>query len=108
MILKITGITLSVNWYSQIENRAGRPDVLYFVRYSSSECLLKFDNQDVLLVGGKSCTDKKNTPYNCPDAFYELAVLLMDGYGLPEAKTSPTEALRLFQEIYKLVVDACH
>ena len=87
---------------------AGWPDVLYFVRYSSSECLLKFDSQDILLVGGKSCTDKKNTPYNCPDAFYGLAVLLIDGYALPEAKASPTEALLLFQEIYKLVVDACH
>ena len=38
---------------------AGWPDVLYFVRYSSSECLLKFDSQDILLVGRKSCTDKK-------------------------------------------------
>ena len=57
---------------------------------------------------GRVAQIKKNTPYNCPDAFYGLAVLLMDGYALPEAKASPTEALLLFQEIYKLVVDACH
>ena len=37
--------------------------------------------------------------------FYELAVLLIDEYGQPEAD-SPTEAI--FQDIYKLVVDAWH
>ena len=84
---------------------ACRPDVLYFVRDSSSEYLLKYDNQDILLVGEESCTDKKNTPYICCNAFYEIAVLLMDEYGLPEAG-SPTEALLFIQEIYKLVVDA--
>ena len=52
----------------------------------------------------ESCTDKKYTHFICSDAFYELAVLLMDEYGLPEAG-SPTEALLLFQEIYKLVAD---
>ena len=31
----------------------------------------------------------------------------MDEYGLPEAG-SPTEALLLFQEIYKLVADTWH
>ena len=74
---------------------AGRPDVLYFVRDSSNEYLLKHDNQDILLVEEESCSDEKNTPYICSDAFYELAVLLMDEYGLPEA-SSPTEALLLF------------
>ena len=32
-------------------------------------------------------------------------MFLMDEYGLPEAG-SPIEALLLFQEIYKLVIDA--
>ena len=41
---------------------AGRPDVLYFVSDSSSEYLLKYHNQDILLVGEESCTDKKNAP----------------------------------------------
>ena len=41
---------------------AGRPDVLYFVSDSSSEYLLKYHNQDILLVGEESCTDKKNSP----------------------------------------------
>ena len=91
---------------SDRESRAaGQPDVLYIVRDSSSEYLLKYDNQDILLVGEESFTDKKNTLYIFSDALYELAVLLMDEYGLPEAG-SPTEALLLFQEIYKLVVDA--
>ena len=62
---------------------AGRPDVLYFVSDSSSEYLLKYDNQDILLVGEESCTDKNNTPYVCSDAFCKLTVLLMDEYGLP-------------------------
>ena len=84
---------------------AGRPDVLYFVRDSSSEYLLKYDNQDIFLVGEESCSNEKNTPYICSDAFYELPVLLIDEYGLPEAN-SPTEASLLFQEIYKLVADA--
>ena len=84
---------------------AGRPDGLYFVRDNSSDYLLKYDNQDILLVGEESCSDEKNTPHSCSDAFYELAVLVMDEYGLPEAN-SPTEALLLFQEIYQLVVDA--
>ena len=53
---------------------ASRSDVLYLVRDSSSEYLLKCDNQDVLLVGEESCTDKKNTPYICSDAFNELGV----------------------------------
>ena len=53
---------------------ASQPDVLYFVRDSSSEYLLKYDNQDVLLVGEESCTDKKNTPYICFDAFNGLGV----------------------------------
>ena len=83
----------------------GRPDVLYIVRDSSSEYFFKYDNQDILLVGEESFIDKKNTFYIFSDALYELAVLLMDEYGLPEAG-SPTEALLLFQEIYKLVVDA--
>ena len=52
-----------------------------------------------------SWTDKKDTPYICSDALYELAVLLMDEYGLPEAG-STTEALLLFHEMYKLVADA--
>ena len=86
---------------------AGWPDVLYFVRDSSSEYLLKYDSLDILLVGEKSCTDKKDTSYICSDAFYEFAVLLIDEYGLPEAGSS-TEALLLFQEIYKLIVDAWH
>ena len=86
---------------------AGWPDVLYFVRDSSSEYVLKYDSLDILLVGEKSCTDKKNTFYICSDAFYELAVLLIDEYGLPEAGSS-TEVLLLFQEIYKLMVDAWH
>ena len=86
---------------------AGWPDVLYFVRDSSSEYVLKYDSLDILLVGEKSCTDKKNTFYICSDAFYELAVLLIDEYGLPEAGSS-TEALLFFQEIYKLIVDAWH
>ena len=51
-----------------------RPDVLYFVRDSSNEYLLKYDNQDILLVGEESCTDKKNTLYICSDAFNELGV----------------------------------
>ena len=68
---------------------AGGPDIFYFVMDNSSEYLLKYDNQDILLVGEGSCTDKKDTPYICSDAFYELAVLLMDEYGLPEAG-SPT------------------
>ena len=85
---------------------AGRPDVLYFVMDSSSDYLLKYDNQeDILLVGEESCSDEKNTPYICSDVFYELALFLMGEYGLPEAN-SRTEALLLFQEIYKLVVDA--
>ena len=53
---------------------ASRSDVLYLVRDSSSEYLLKYDNQDVLLVGEESCTDKKNTPYICSDAFNKLGV----------------------------------
>ena len=53
---------------------ASRPDVLYFVRDGSSEYLLKYENQDILLVGEESCTDKKNTPYICSDAFHELGV----------------------------------
>ena len=53
---------------------ASQPDVLYFVRDSSSEYLLKYDNQDILLVGEESCTDKKNTLYICSDAFNELGV----------------------------------
>ena len=53
---------------------ASRSNVLYLVRDSSSEYLLKYDNQDVLLVGEESCTDKKNTPYICSDAFNELGV----------------------------------
>ena len=46
-----------------------------------------------------------NTPCICSDAFYELPVSLMDEYSLPESGL-PTEVLLLFQEIYKLVVDA--
>ena len=84
---------------------AGRLDVLYFVRDNSSDYLLKYDNQDILLVGEESCSDEKNTLYICSDAFYELAVLLMDEYDLLEAN-SLTEALLLFQEIYQLVVGA--
>ena len=61
---------------------------LYFVRDSSSEDLLKYDNQDILSVGEESCADKKDTPYICSDAFYEHAVSLMDEYGLPEAGSS--------------------
>ena len=38
---------------------ASQLGVLYFVRDSSSEYLLKYDNQDILLVGEESCTDKK-------------------------------------------------
>ena len=53
---------------------ASRSNVLYLVRDSSSEYLLKYDNQDVLLVGEENCTDKKNTPYICSDAFNELGV----------------------------------
>ena len=53
---------------------ASRSNVLYLVRDSSSEYLLKYDNQNVLLVGEESCTDKKNTPYICSDAFNELGV----------------------------------
>ena len=79
---------------------ASRPDVLYFVR--NSEYLLKYDTQDILLAGEESFADKKNTPYISSDAFYELAVSLMDEYGLPEAG-SPTEVLLLLEEIYKLV-----
>ena len=85
---------------------AGQPDVLYFVRDNSSEYLLKYDNQDILLIGEESCSDEKNKPYICSDAFYEHGIYeLMDQYGLPEAN-SPTEALLLFQEIYKLGADA--
>ena len=70
------------------------------MRDSCHECLLKYDNQNILLVGEESCAGKKNTPYICSDGFYQLAVLLMDEYGLLEADSS-TEALILFQEIYK-------
>ena len=48
---------------------AGRSDVLYFVRDSSSDYLLKYDNQDILLVGEESCSDEKNTAYICSDTF---------------------------------------
>ena len=65
---------------------AAQPDVHYFVRGSSSEYLLKYNNQNILLVGKESCTDEKNTPY-----------------GQPEADSS-TQAI--LQEIYKLVADA--
>ena len=74
---------------------AGWPDVFYFVRDSSSEYLPKYDSLDILLVGEESCTDKKNTSYICSDGFYELAVLLIDEYRLPEAGSS-SEALLLF------------
>ena len=84
---------------------ASRPDVLYFVRDSSTEYLLKYDNQEILLVGEESCTDKKNTLCFCCDAFYKLAVSLMDEYRLSEAG-SRTEALLLFLEMCKLVADA--
>ena len=108
MILKITGIiTLLVQSDRKPSTRkkpVSRPDVLYFVRDSSSEYLVKYNNQDILFVGEESCTDKRNTPYICSDAFYKLAVLLMDEYSLPESG-SPTEPLPLFQEIYKLVAD---
>ena len=53
---------------------ASRPDVLYLVRDSSSDYLLKYDNQDLLLVGRESCTDKNNTPYICSDGFNALVV----------------------------------
>ena len=53
---------------------ASRPEFLYLVRDSSSECLLNYDNQDILLVGEESCTDKKNASYICSDAFNELGV----------------------------------
>ena len=53
---------------------ASRPDVLYLVRDSSSDYLLKYDNQDILLVGRESCTDKNNTSYICSDRFNELVV----------------------------------
>ena len=66
--------------------------------------LLKYNNQDILLVREESCSDENNTPYICSDASYEL-VLLMDEYSLPEAD-SLTEALLLFQEIYKVVEHA--
>ena len=73
MILKITVIiTLSVDRY-----------------------LLKYDNQNILLVAEESCTNKKNTVYICSNAFHELAALLMDEYSLPEAG-SPTEALSIY------------
>ena len=55
----------------------------------------------------ESCSDEKNTPYIRSDAFFEPAGLLMGEYGLSEAN-SPTEALLLFQEIYKRVVHAWH
>ena len=101
MILKITGIIiLSVDQYSQTGNQDQEVDqMFFFVRDSSSEYLLKQDNQDILLVGEESCTAKKNTPYICYDAFYELPVLLIDECGLSEAG-SPTEPLLVFQEIY--------
>ena len=51
---------------------ASRPDVLYLVRDSSSDYVLKYDNQDILLVGEESCADKNNTPYICSDAFNKL------------------------------------
>ena len=53
---------------------ASRPDVLYFVRDSSTEYLLKYSNQDILLVGEDSCIDKKNTIYICSDVFNKLGV----------------------------------
>ena len=53
---------------------ASPPGLLYFVRDSSKEYLLKYDNQDILLVGEESCTDKKNTRYVCSDVFNELGV----------------------------------
>ena len=53
---------------------ASRPDVLYLVRDSSSDYLLKYDNQDILLVGRESCIDKNNTSYICSDRFNELVV----------------------------------
>ena len=53
---------------------ATRPDVLYFVRDSFNEYLLKYDNQDIRLVGEECCTAKKNTPYICSDPFNELGV----------------------------------
>ena len=94
MILKITQvITLSINQYSQTGN-IDQWDNLSHIRQSG-----------YLLVGEQSCTDKKNIHYIFSDAFYELAMFLMDEYGLPEAG-SPIEALLLFQEIYKLVIDA--
>ena len=86
---------------------AVRPDVVCFVRGSCREYLQKYDNRDILFVGEESCTDKKNTSYIYPDAFDEIAVLLIDECGLPEAG-SPTEALLLFQEICLLVIVAWH
>ena len=53
---------------------ASRPDGLYFVRDSSIEYLLKYENQDIFLVGEESCTDKNNTSYIYSDAFNELGV----------------------------------
>ena len=53
---------------------ASQPGVLYFVRDSSSEYLLKYDNQDILLVGEENFTDKKNTRCVCSDVFNELGM----------------------------------
>ena len=53
---------------------ASQLGVLYFVRDSSSEYLLKYDNQDILLVGEENFTDKKNTRYVCSDVFNELGM----------------------------------
>ena len=56
---------------------AGRRGVLYSVRDSYIDYFLKYNNQNILLVGEESCWDENNTVYIRSDAFYEPYVLLM-------------------------------
>ena len=56
-----------------------------FCYVSFSEYILRFDNQDVFLVGEESCSNKKNRLCFFY-AFFEM-VLLIDEYDLPEANS---------------------
>ena len=86
MILKITGIiNLSVYWYSQTGNQDQQVNQMSFILLGTVpvNTLSNTTIRISFLVGQEICIDKKNTPYICSVAFYDLAVLLMDECGIP-------------------------
>ena len=71
--------------YSQTGNQGQQVNQMSFILLGtvSANTLSNMTIRISFLVGEESCIDNKNTPYICSAAFYDLAVLLMDEYGVP-------------------------